>query len=62
MYTILKEKQDEEVIEETGACLTYKSEIDLIYDLKYAKIDWSDIVRPLWLNFIKYEGVVVNYS
>lgn len=52
MYTILKEKQDEEVIEETGACLTYKSE----------KIDWSDIVRPLWLNFIKYEGVVVNYS
>lgn len=28
----------------------------------YAKIDWSDIVRPLWLNFIKYEGVVVNYS
>lgn len=32
MYTILKEKQDEEVIEETGACLTYKSEIDLIYD------------------------------
>lgn len=32
MYTILKEKQDEEVIEETGACLSYKSEIDLIYD------------------------------
>lgn len=32
MYTILKEKQDEEVIEETGASLTYKSEIDLIYD------------------------------
>lgn len=36
MYTILKEKQDEEVIEETGASLTFKSKIVLMYDQKYS--------------------------
>lgn len=38
MYTILKEKQDEEVIEETGACWIFKSEID-----------WLDVWSKVWL-------------